>query len=511
MANRKCRERRSGLRHNATRDSVEGREKNEAGKEDQGPFFSLFEDEEDEGINQTRGNKKKKLGSKNGEETSLERRQKSCLSSHDSSEDKNCVQGRAIEYVISVYQSEEVEEDDCEKGKPIRMKEGSNKDGRAKPHEEGVPNWTMTPCELSSSMCMHPKCTYYNKIYCIVGLIYCGEKSQVYKCMNVLNKKTYAMKVIVREERDDHHMNKFMQKYLFLKQNRHRNVIPIYDVFDKDNYYFIVMEYCEGCTLLDYFMSLVPGSLEIHEIKYIMKNLLLGLDFLHSNNIIHRDIKLENIMFKRKRKRDYECEEFGSCALRGVQRSGTGVGSADGRYKSGRKGQKNISLLRFQKNEGTRCSTFRELTKNYITKKRRKKERNNSYSDLCLIDMDMMERVMSSKFSPNRRSEVICGTAPYMSPESLDGIISTANDVWACGVILYALMDGRFPFQISNDMPVPLKKKILIHTKLNFDPFIWHDHPDVLDLCLKLLDPNPFTRIQNAREALIHYCFADMV
>ncbi|KJP85289.1 serine/threonine protein kinase [Plasmodium fragile] len=706
-ANRKCRHFRSHSRHSATR------EKSQVGKEHQGPFLFLFEDEDE--INQTRGNKKKKLNSKNWEETSLlERLHKSCFSSNGSSEDHNGQQGRASQYVISQYQREEVEkqEDKCEKEKTVLMKEGNSKDGRAKLHEEDAAHGmtTTTPCELSSSMCMHSKCTYYNKIYCIVGLIYCGEKSQVYKCINVLNKKMYAMKVIVREDRDEDHMNDFFQKYLFLKKNRHKNVIPIYDVFGEDNYNFIVMEYCEGCTLLDYFMSLVPGSLHIHEIKYIMKNLLLGVDFLHSNNIIHRDIKLENIMFKRKRKRDYEGEEFGSCTLRGVQRSGmqggadiaagrpertgridrldrinrcarvgalpgaahsegalqrrppseaipggstsgesipsdllsSGVysngvfssgifsssvaysngassnsalsnsalsngalssdvlshgcyshevpartslerasrrtstvlsthsklfGSSEGssdiskqssitvnsfhshgcdreedyygtvegrqhnnfnrmshegnymhspllmkRYKLSRsKGQKNISLLRFQKNEGTRCSTFRELTKNYKTKKRRRKERNNSFNDLCLIDMDMMEKVMSSKFSPNRKSEVICGTAPYMSPESLDGIISTANDVWACGVILYALMDGRFPFQISNDMPVSLKKKILIHTKPNFDPFIWHDHPDVLDLCLKLLDPNPFTRIQNAREALIHYCFADMV
>ncbi|ANQ06345.1 Ser/Thr protein kinase [Plasmodium coatneyi] len=647
VVNRKCIDHRSGSRHKARR------EKSQVGKEQQGPFFSLFEDKQDEGINQSRGKKKKKMGSKNGGETSLERLQKNCLSSYNLVEDKNCLEESAIKYVISVYRREGVQEDNCEKGnKPIRMKEKRSKDGRAKLQDEDMPHLKTTPCVLSSSVCINPNCTYYNKLYCIVGLIYCGEKSQVYKCMNVLNKKTYAMKVIMREERDDHHMNEFYQKYLFLKQNRHRNVIPIYDVFDEENYNFIVMEYCEGCTLLDYFMSLVPGSLEVREIKCIMKNLLLGLDFLHSNNIIHRDIKLENIMFKRKRKRDYEGEEFGSCALRGLQRSGmerggqvnralrvgalpggatsgeslpsgfpsSGVysnglsshgifsssgcfssvcfsngvfsnealskevpactslegpgrrtstvlsahsnfcGSSEGSsggssitvnsfhshccdredyrsmkrgqhnldrmshegnymqalllmkgYRSPKKGQKNISLLRFEKNEGTRCSTFRELTKNYITKKRRRKEGNNSYNDLCLIDMDMMEKVKSSKFSPNRRSEVICGTAPYMSPESLDGIISTANDVWSCGVILYALMDGRFPFQISNDMPVSLKKKILMHTKPNFDPFIWQDHPDVLDLCLKLLDPNPFTRIQNAREALIHYCFADMV
>ncbi|KEG00511.1 serine/threonine protein kinase, putative [Plasmodium vinckei vinckei] len=530
-----------------------------------------------------------------------------------------------------------------------------------------------------------------NNRYYIIGLIYYGDNSQVYKCINIKNKKTYAMKVVLKE-RENHNngeqnglsIDKFMKKYMFLKKNPHKNIIPIYDIFSDNNYNFIIMEFCKGSTLLDYFMSLVPGSLHIYEIKKIMKNIFLALDFLHSRGLIHRDIKLENIMFTKKNMRNFnyrQCDNFdldnytdpfflfeekgNTCNRRTVRNSilkkcesrishnnnkqdndlflrakeNDPIHKADadncwssngdveyeidfdtsssdniewsndwcddhyqdesessynfensssnmsegrempqcfdtynnlldnlGSYSCG--GSSNIennSLNNMNKSLGNMLnrSTIQMINKNsfqkkniaikknssltvikskkveeqYLTnsekakyedaanrndykknsdkknsfKKRRKYLPYNLYDNLCLIDMDMMEDISNNNSNKNKRQNIICGTAPYMPPESFDGILSASNDIWACGVILYALMDGRFPYEIYNTMPNYLKKKVLTYTKPNFDPFIWQESPDLLDLCLRLLDPNPLTRIQNAREALIHCCFSDIV
>ncbi|SBT32149.1 serine/threonine protein kinase, putative [Plasmodium ovale wallikeri] len=515
-------------------------------------------------------------------------------------------------------------------------------------------------------------CRTHNDMYYIVGLVYYGEKSQVYKCVNIHNKKTYAMKVVLKED-NDLQVDAFLKKYIFLKKHPHKHIVTIYDIFTDNNYNCVIMTFCEGSTLFDYFMSLVPGSLKIYDIKKIMKKLFLALHFLHSKNIIHRDIKLENIMFARKKRGNLGYEQFGGCseseewmydhtnewtshwgrtrrkaarvarrnvyrkrgccsppfplsflAKRGnVQERDNDKGLLRRDCRCARKGSPSsccekedprevetksdksyghrydpgyydpscgpssgqsclptwerdsfcvspneaVSVSSFYSHldyEESSCTPsdsdyafslvsngdkmwkrefmnkrncnklFSNLRKGSLTgiqmregkygiiraekkkqnekKKRKKNRRENSYSynDLCLIDMDMMETVSSNKSNVGGRSHIICGTAPYMSPESLDGILSTSNDIWACGVILYALMDGRFPFEINNNMPVYLKKKILTHTKPNFDPFVWQEYPEVLDLCLRLLDPNHLTRIQNAREALIHYCFADV-
>ncbi|SCN43076.1 serine/threonine protein kinase, putative [Plasmodium ovale] len=505
---------------------------------------------------------------------------------------------------------------------------------------------------------INENCRIHNDMYYIVGLVYYGEKSQVYKCVNIHNKKTYAMKVVLKED-NDLQVDAFLKKYIFLKKHPHKHIVTIYDIFTDNNYNCVIMAFCEGSTLFDYFMSLVPGSLKIYDIKKIMKKLFLALHFLHSKNIIHRDIKLENIMFARKKRGNLGYEQFGGysepeewmydhtnewtshwgrtrrkaarAARRNVYRkrgcsptpplsllakrgniqerdndkghvrrdchcsrqgspssccekedprevetkSNQSYGPSSGQsclptwerdsfcvspneavsvssfyshldYEENsctpsdsdyafslvsngdkmwkrelmnkRHCNKSFSNLRkgsltgIQMKEGKYGIIRAEKRKHNGKKKKKKNRRENSYSynDLCLIDMDMMERVPTNKSNIGGRSHIICGTAPYMSPESLDGILSTSNDIWACGVILYALMDGRFPFEINNNMPVYLKKKILTHTKPNFDPFVWQEYPEVLDLCLRLLDPNHLTRIQNAREALIHYCFADV-
>ncbi|CAD2097062.1 serine/threonine protein kinase [Plasmodium vinckei petteri] len=534
----------------------------------------------------------------------------------------------------------------------------------------------------------------FNNRYYIIGLIYYGDNSQVYKCINIKNKKTYAMKVVLKErenhnngEQNEWSVDKFMKKYMFLKKNPHKNIIPIYDIFSDNNYNFIIMEFCKGSTLLDYFMSLVPGSLHIYEIKKIMKNIFLALDFLHSRGLIHRDIKLENIMFTKKNMRNFNYRQCDNCDLddytdpfflfeekgnacnrRTVRNSvlkkcesRTGhnnkqdndlflrtkesdaihkvdadayadncwssnggveyeidfdTSSSDniewsndwcddhyqdesessysfensssnmsearemprcfdtynnlldnfGSYNCGESSNiENNSLNNMNKNLGNMLdrSTIQMINKDSFQKKniaikknssltvikskkveeqylissekakyedtenrndykknnndknsfkkRRKYLPYNLYDNLCLIDMDMMEDISNNNSNKNKRQNIICGTAPYMPPESFDGILSASNDIWACGVILYALMDGRFPYEIYNTMPNYLKKKVLTYTKPNFDPFIWQESPDLLDLCLRLLDPNPLTRIQNAREALIHCCFSDIV
>lgn len=67
---------------------------------------------------------------------------------------------------------------------------------------------------------------------------------------------------------------------------------------DKDTHIFIY-EYMSGGTLYE-FMQQKHLKLEESEIKAIFKQLLQALKYLHSHNIIHRDLKLDNIMFKTK-------------------------------------------------------------------------------------------------------------------------------------------------------------------------------------------------------------------
>lgn len=87
-----------------------------------------------------------------------------------------------------------------------------------------------------------------------------------------------------------------MKEIELLVTLNHPNIIKLYEIWETDNKCYLVMEYCKGGELFDYIIKHERMSEAIA--ANIMKRLLSGLHYLHSNNIAHRDIKPENLMLK---------------------------------------------------------------------------------------------------------------------------------------------------------------------------------------------------------------------
>ncbi|KAJ8308929.1 hypothetical protein KUTeg_013811 [Tegillarca granosa] len=145
----------------------------------------------------------------------------------------------------------------------------------------------------------------------------------------------------------------------------HENIIKVYDVIETKKNIAIVMELAEGGDLLE---KVMKNTLSMEDTKRIFREIVTALAHCHSQNIVHRDLKLENVLLGK-----------------------------DGKVK--------------------------------------------------LADFGFARKIENAQLS-----NTFCGSASYCPPEILQkkAYNAFAVDVWSMGVILYAMVNGGFPFEASN-------------------------------------------------------------
>ncbi|KPP63062.1 mitogen-activated protein kinase kinase kinase kinase 5-like, partial [Scleropages formosus] len=84
------------------------------------------------------------------------------------------------------------------------------------------------------------------------------------------------------------------QEIVMVKSCKHRNIVAYYGSYIRANKLWICMEYCGGGSLQDIYH--VTGPLSELQIAYVCREMLKGLDYLHGQKKIHRDIKGANIL-----------------------------------------------------------------------------------------------------------------------------------------------------------------------------------------------------------------------
>ena len=79
-----------------------------------------------------------------------------------------------------------------------------------------------------------------------------------------------------------------------MKKIKHNNVIRILEVFDSTSHVLIVMEYAGGGDLLHYIKT--RKRLSEDKARPLFRGIVLGLAHIHCRSVLHRDIKLDNIL-----------------------------------------------------------------------------------------------------------------------------------------------------------------------------------------------------------------------
>jgi serine/threonine protein kinase len=278
-----------------------------------------------------------------------------------------------------------------------------------------------------------------------------GAKS-VSRCVERSSSRRFVMKRRMKEAyigEVERHWRRVMEKLMRAGPNKH--IAQIHDIFEDDSAFYIIMEECNGGQLFD--LLLRESTMSTKELKRIIREILLAVEHLHDLGLIHRDIKPENIMLT-------------------------------------------------------------EGTDEYVLK---------------LIDFDTCEEIVSRRLSlavtPSdkvyrKRSTRVVGTLGYIAPESFSGEYSTASDMFSIGVIFYILMTGDMPFDDSifqqtaqdndGDLEIvgsPRCKRVansLVSYSIDWNISPWPQMPVARDLCQKLLELDPESRIGTCREALSH-------
>jgi eukaryotic-like serine/threonine-protein kinase len=131
--------------------------------------------------------------------------------------------------------------------------------------------------------------------YEVLGRIGAGGMSDVYKAKDHVLGRFVAIKVLKAEfSEDTNFVTKFRTEAQSAAGLEHPNVVNIYDVGSEDGMYYIVMEYIEGITLKTYIEK--KGRLSYKEAISIAIQMGRGIEAAHNKNIVHRDIKPQNIM-----------------------------------------------------------------------------------------------------------------------------------------------------------------------------------------------------------------------
>lgn len=122
-----------------------------------------------------------------------------------------------------------------------------------------------------------------------------GAFGKVNLGMQKLTRKLVAIKSINQEYlTDDKQRMKIMHEVGILLRLRHPSVVKLYETFETKRHIMLVMELCAGGDLLNFVRK--RKKCEESLAKILFKQIIEGIGYIHSKSILHRDIKLDNIL-----------------------------------------------------------------------------------------------------------------------------------------------------------------------------------------------------------------------
>nr|MBQ6241800.1 protein kinase [Lachnospiraceae bacterium] len=162
--------------------------------------------------------------------------------------------------------------------------------------------------------------TVLNDRYEILSTVGAGGMADVYRARDSVLQRLVAIKVLKEElSTDAGFVAKFRREAQAVGALNHPNIVGVFDVGEQNGMYYIVMELVEGINLKKYIDKM--GAMEEREAVEVAMQVAKGLEAAHSQGIIHRDIKPQNIIISREGK--IKVADFGIARMVATETSTT--------------------------------------------------------------------------------------------------------------------------------------------------------------------------------------------
>ncbi|EEA06646.1 protein kinase domain-containing protein [Cryptosporidium muris RN66] len=257
----------------------------------------------------------------------------------------------------------------------------------------------------------------------------------------------------------------------------HPNVMKIFQVLEDETNFYLIMEGLEGGELFQFLVT--EQAIPEETCKYIIRQILESVNHLHCLQMLHRDVKPENLMFRYKRNSDNNL--LSPCTVSSKSTVSSSVSTDD--YKISNK-EDPIAHLSLKKSR--------------------------EYFEVVLVDFDTCQLLNDSSYMQMvKLKKRLVGTFGYLAPEVLNGgEYSTASDLWSIGIILYILMTGIPPLRIDLMCDYNKALEVLKNARdqggFQFNVSPLPEFPLAQDLCIRLLQWDPNRRIRSCQQALKH-------
>ena len=130
------------------------------------------------------------------------------------------------------------------------------------------------------------------KKYKVISRLGDGSYGTVYLAMNLFTRTNVAMKKINKVKENEIDEMEIKNEIDILKKLDHPNIVKILEFYSTEKAYYIITDYCSCGELYNQ----IKHQYTENQLAVLFYQLFSGLCYLHANNIVHRDLKLENIL-----------------------------------------------------------------------------------------------------------------------------------------------------------------------------------------------------------------------